>query len=493
MSLWRLALNLTDRENGMPLWLLIAFAAATLALVGLGVKLYFDRKVGPEEVTWVEYGVSMAIIALIVCPLVGWIGVAMAKKDNMTFVEFRNGWEARARMEEISCSRDGPCYWEYDCDPYTVPVPYECGDGKTSKTCYKDETHYHQCPYVDAEYNFYVDTTLGSYTIDTHRFPERPNQHRWRQFTRVPKRVIASAGVGAPRYWSAAKARIEAGDPWPATKTYRYDNYVLASQHTILRKYRGAAEEFLARNQLPAITTDIRRGTYYRSDKVYLVGCSRQSYASWNEHLERLNGALGSELQGDVHLVLVCDPAISRNPDRYRYALEAYWQNTEVFARGALPKNALVILVGTTDQKTVAWGRAFTGMPTGNEDLTVALQSRFMAAKGVAWHPRTVIGAVSGIVQTNGKRFVSTSRRESGVLTDTLWGNPNRATRFERVSMSAKDSWDIGTGYRYLATEVVLTGLQKFLVLFAVVIVSVIAFSVIAFNDFFRFLRHNER
>jgi hypothetical protein len=287
--------------------------------------------------------------------------------------------------------------------------------------------------------------------------------------------------------------RIETGDPWPVTKTYRYTNYLLASEHTILRTYRGAAEEFRSRNLLPSITTDIRRDTYYRANKVYLVGCSRHTYASWNDYLERLNGALGSELQGDVHLVLVCDPTVNRNPDRYRYALEAHWQDTELFKRGALPKNALVVLVGTTDQKTVAWGRAFTGMPVGNEDLAVALQSRFMAVKGVAWHPRAVIGAVSGVVQTKGTGFTSASRRGPGILTDTLWGNPDRATRFARVSMAAQDSWDIGTGYRYLATEVVLSGLQKFLVMLAVVIVSTIAFSVIAFNDFFRFLRQYER
>lgn len=473
----------------MPLWLLIAFAVVALAAVGLGVKLYFDKRVGPEEITWIEYGVSMTIIAMCVSPLVGWAGMAMAKKDNLTFVEFRNGWEARARMEEITCTRDGSCRWHYQCDPYIVMVDYECGDSKQSRTCQRPETRYHQCPYTGSEYSFYVDTTLGTYTIDSNRLPSRPNQHRWRSWHSVPGHVIDAAGTGEPDFWARARARIAQSNPWPVTKTYRYDNFVLASRHTILRQYRGAADEYLAQRLMPSIATDIRSGSFYRSNKVYMVGCARGAYESWNEHLEKLNAALGNELHGDVHLVLTCSPVINRNPDQFRYGLEAYWQDTAVFRRGALPKNAIVIIVGTTDQRTVAWARAFTGMPRGNEAMLVALQSRFMASRSIAWEPRAVIGSVTGAVQPHRSGFRSTSVRQGGVLTDVLWGATNRATRFERVSMSARDTGDVGTGFRYLANEVVLSGLQKFLILLSVVMVSAIAFSIIAFNDFFAFLK----
>lgn len=474
----------------MPLWLLMVFAVFALGAAGLGAKLYFDHRVGPERITWIEYAVSMVAISLFICPLVGWAGAAMARKDNTTFVEFWNGWEARARVVETTCYRDGPCRWDYDCDPYLVPVQYECGDSKQSRTCTRYETRYHQCPYTDSEFSYYVDTTLGTYTIDSHRLPVRPNSHRWRSWHSVPRHVIDAAGTGEPDFWTRARTRIAQGNPWPVTKTNRYENFVLASRHTILREYRGAADDYLAQGLMPSIATDIRRDSFYRSDKVYMIGCDRRSYASWNDSLERLNGALGSELHGDVHLVLVCSRVINLNPDQFRYGLEAYWQDTSVFRRGALPKNAIVVIVGTTDQRTVAWARAFTGMPSGNELMLVTLQNRFMASRLIAWDPGSVIGSVTGVVRPQGDSFRSASVRQGGVLADVLWGTTNKATRFQRVSMSAKDEGDIGSGFRYLATEVVLSGLQKFLILLAVVLISLPAFSVIAFNDFFAFLNN---
>lgn len=480
----------------MPLGVLIAFAVVALALVGLAVKRYFDREVGPECITWTEYWVGMALIALVIAPFVGWAGVALAKRDNLTFTEFRNGWEGRARMVEITCSQDGPCRWEYDCDPYQVPVPYECGDGKTSQTCIRYETHYHACPYTDAEYNFYVDTTLGTYTIDTHRLPVNPNQHRWRSRHRIPRNIIDAAGTGEPAFWSAARDRIARQTPWPVTRTYQYYNFVLASRHTVLKQYYGAAEAYRAQRLLPDITSDIRDGSFYRADKVHTIGCSRQSYAAWNDTLEHLNAALGSELGGDVQLVLACNPVINRNPDQYRFALEAHWQDVKAFRRNALPKNTIVIMVGTTDQKTVSWARAFTGMPVGNERMLVAIQRRLMGVHAVPWNPQAVLGTVTGVVsgaRASHDGFTSSSRRLDGVITAVLWGSTDRATRFARVSMSAKDAGDVGTGFRYLANEVVMSGLQKFLILLTVMVTSAVVFGVIAYNDFFSFLKQYER
>jgi len=373
--------------------------------------------------------------------------------------------------------------WEYDCDPYIVEVPYECGDAKQSRTCYRSETRYHSCPYVDNEYTYTVTTTLGDYTIDSSRFPVNPQQSRWRRFKRIPDRVIERAGVGEPEFWSRARNRIDRGIPGPVTKVTSYDNYVLASRSTILKQYAKLADEYVEQNLLPKIGQGITPDTFYRSQKVHRVGCSTP-VEPWNTRLEYLNGAFGNELHGEIQLVLVCDERVISDPDSYRLALEAYWQSTEVFGRSALPKNSVVVIIGTKDGKTVSWGRAFTGMPIGNESLITALESRFRASREVPWTPKAVIGEVNGQVVRAGDIFKARSVRSSAVLTDTLWGVGNQSTRFARVSMSAKDTNDIGTGFKYLAKDVELKGVHKFLILLFVSIFAGIAFAGIAFTDF---------
>lgn len=476
----------------MPIWLWIFLSIIVLCGAGALTKVIFDRVKGPEEVTWKEWALASAIITLFVAPLVGWSGTALAKKDNVTFHEFWNGWEADVSVSETICHRDGSCSHNYDCDPYIVQVPYQCGDSKNPRTCYRSETRYHSCPWVDAEYAYTVQTTLGPYTIDRARFPLNPQSHRYRS-RRIPESVIGRAGVGEPLFWTRARERLARGNPWPATQVHSYTNYVLASDYTILRRYREAAEEYRALGLMPPITSSIQDGLFYRSQKVHAIGCPRGTQERWNEHVEKLNAAFGSELQGDVRLVLSCNARINANPDRYRFALEAHWQDKILFRKTALPKNSLVIIVGSTDGRVVSYARAFTGMPTGNKALALALQNRLRASNAVPFTPEAVVGSVTGRPTRAGERYRATSVKSGGVFTDVLWGVSNRQTRFSRVSMEAKDKNDVGSGFSYLKGEVQLTTMQKILILFFVVLLSVAAFAVIAFNDWFNAKGANNR
>lgn len=86
----------------------------------------------------------------------------------------------------------------------------------------------------------------------------------------------------------------------------------------------------------------------------------------------RFNGRLGTDRQGDGHLILVTDPRIT-NPDEYVLAMQAHWQGKPL-GKNVLSKNGLVIVAGSTDGgKSVTWARAFTGMPEGNERLSAAI------------------------------------------------------------------------------------------------------------------------
>lgn len=473
----------------MPLWLLLTVTAIVMGLAGVGVKYLSDQRSGPEEVTWLEYGVAMTAICIIVLPLVGWAGFSLAKRDVLTYHEFWNGWEAKAYIERITCHRDGSCRWTYDCDPYTVQVPYECGDSKNSRTCYRTETRYHQCPYVTDEYNYLVTTTLGTYSIDTHRFPENPDQHRWGHFhfKSLPDYLVSQAGVGEPAFWTRAAKRIADGTPGPVTKVNSYENYVLASHYTILKRYRKAAEEYRALKLLPAPVAGITDGTFYRANKVLTVGCALRDYERWNGALERLNAAFGMELQGDLRLVLVCDARATADPDSYAYALEAHWQDSDLFKRSALPKNTVTVILGTSGRKTVSWGRAFTGMPVGNSILTTLVRDRFAAGQQVAWSPDAILGQVVGRTTYDARkeRYVATSTRTGGVLSDVLWGESMPSSRFVRASMSGKHNGVGGSGFLYLSTQIEITALQKFLIVLVASILSAFAFVGVAFNDFF--------
>jgi hypothetical protein len=178
-----------------------------------------------------------------------------------------------------------------------------------------------------------VQTTLGEYEIASHRFPDNPQANRWRQSKSIPEGTISNAGVGAPSFWLKVKERIDAKTPGPVTKKFSYENYVLASDHTILKEFSKEVERYTKAGLFPDIQGKVYN--FYWSEKVYEVG-SLPNKGIWIDKLEKLNAAFGSELQGDVHLVIV-NKSID-NPDEYANALHAYWQNKEKFGVNTLPK-----------------------------------------------------------------------------------------------------------------------------------------------------------
>ena len=435
---------------------LLSFVA--LLAGGLAIKFILDRKQSWHEITWKEFIIGSTIMAVVVIPATVKIGWEMAVASQLSYHQYLNGWETAATNEITTCTRDGPCRYEYDCDPYIVMVPYECGhysgSGENrhyvSQTCHRPETRYHSCPYVDYETSYFVNTTLGTYTIAEHRFPENPQTHRWRELHSIPSYVIDRAGVGEPPFWVAVKKRVDANDPGPVCKRSSYENYILASEHTILKQYSSEVEQFAGKNLLPKLQSSVYE--FYSADKAYFVGYRPPDAKSWQSELRYLNAALGSEFQGDLHLVIVQNPVISQNPDVYAFALQAYWQNPKVFGRDAFSKNGIAVVVGTEDGQTVSWSRAFTGMPLGNEMTLVALRNKL---KGLELEPGTVIGSVRKELKQ------AKAKHGAGALETVLWGLNNKETKFQRISMTGKDPGDNGSGFLYLRGEIRPTGSQK--------------------------------
>ncbi|OGN30666.1 MAG: hypothetical protein A3I26_03520 [Candidatus Yanofskybacteria bacterium RIFCSPLOWO2_02_FULL_43_10] len=440
------------------------------ALAGLAIKFFLDYQRNNLEITWGEYGLGLLAISFVLTPLIVWAGWSVVRSSNLSFNEYRNGWELQAVAEPVQCARDGPCWHEYDCDPYIVMVSYQCNcttdkDGRSScSTCWRPETRYHDCPYVTVETSYSVQTTLGSYTIAEHRFPENPQSHRWRTSKNIPQYVIDRVGVSEPQFWQAADVRVRAGKPGPVTARASYDNYILASDSTILNQYSGEVEKLLAVKMLPELSHGLY--DYYMARKAYSVGPTlRVDTGAWSEKVAYLNAALGSELQGDLHVVLIHDADLRKvgsSPDEYALTLKAYWQNTKHFQKDALSKNTIVVVVGTKDGESVSWVRAMIGMPLGNERMITEIRNSLV---GVPFLPEAVIGGIRGHFEIYGQK-VKSSQEVNGRLGSIIWGRELKETRFRRVSMSSKDPDDFGQGFRYLANEIQLTWFQHGMILF---------------------------
>lgn len=466
---------------------LILETVISTAIIGLIVRYAMIRFSAKGEITWNEYATAMAVITVVLAPLVAWIGMQIAISNNVTFNQYLNGYEQRTLWQKITCERDGSCEYDYDCDPYEVPVTYECNcysdkNGEHCSTCTRMETRYHHCPYVTEEWTFVIQTSLDEYTIAAHVFPDHPDQHRWRSYEPVPQYIINQAGVGIPSFWASADTRIRAHRPGPVTKRGSYPNYILASDLTILKQYSNAIEELKKQNLLPNISIDVH--DYYMANKVHFVGVRPEqngtTEAQWQTTVMYFNEELGPKLYGDLHLVLVGDPKIVDRPDEYSQALKAYWQNRKVWNDNALMKNAIVVIVGTRDGKTISWVRATTGMPLGNESMIEYLDS----INHGPLTPEFLLGNLPEQFHPDISKGPHIGLDTTGAIKRIVFGLDSSDTKFRRVSMSGKSAnGGIGAGYLYLKNELRPTSSQEHWILFFSILFSSIIWVVAAFTD----------
>lgn len=436
--------------------------------IGLATKLVLDKKQSEYRITNPEYAIAAAVMLALVIPLTAWIGYKLAFANAVTYEEYWNGYEVEVVWQKIKCERDGAAAHSYNCDPYTVRVPYDCsyytGSGnnrrRVSKTCYRNETRYHRCPYVTEEWTFKIRTTLGDYTIAANNFPDNPEKYRYVSPKGYTRAAPADVPRGIPEFWKQAKERLDANQPGPVTARREYKNYILASQRTILKKYSQDIERYKQQGLMPKVNPRVK-GFYY-ADRVYFVGV-QQPEAEWQKYGNYFNGALGFDLQGDLHLVIVDANKIS-DPDNYAGALSAYWQSPE-FDKDALSKNGILVVLGTKDNQTVAWARASTGMPRGNEGLLIEIRDKL---PGTKLDPISVLGLPRGeLVNDKGQTKVRVVHAQAtdGALEQVIWG-PHT---FKRIRM---------TEYEYLAHEIEPTDGQKGWIYFFILLFGCVAWGI---------------
>lgn len=405
----------------------------------VGTLLYFATK-WKLSYTIIGTGISAAVIFFLF--LAAW---SIVKQDKLTYNEYWNGYEIQAIWDKIGCDRDGSCHYEYSCDPYQE-AHYSTDDEGNVTVSYT--TEYHDCPYTTEEWRFSIKTTIDDYSI-ARNLPTNPDEHRWRWYEDVPDRFPS----GVPEFWQQAKNRLDAGKPGPVTKVMQYDNYILASDKTILNQYSDKIQTFKDQGLLPNVSNSTR--DWYYADKVYFVGGYTPT-EDWSLALSYFNAALGTERQGDLHLVLAQNVY---EPDAYITALKAYWTDSTVFNDNTFSKNGILIVLGTEDGQTIKWARVRTGMPVGNEHLGIEVSR---ALEGARLDVGTVLGTVNGELYTreDGKVKVR-AVHGNGLLNRVLWGL-DEYTGFTRVSMTANDADDVGSGFGYLADQIEPSEGQQF-------------------------------
>lgn len=443
-------------------------------LPGVGLKVLLDKSSSDREITRLKAVISVALIIFAVIPITSKVGTEIAQNNAVGgFHEYWGGYELEANWEKVQCTKDGACQREYDCESYLCnPHDCNCVEVKDSKgntiskscsTCY--DTCYHDCPYCTEEWTFVVKTTLGDYTIREAGFPDKPQTHRWRDTydfdEEIPQYVLEAAQTGVPKFWQEVSDRVSQGKPGKVTKVREYVNYILASQSTILKQYSGVVDKYRAQGLLPTLSSNKVRDYYY-ADKVYGVGF--RAGKEWQDANGQLNAALGHDLQGDLHVVIVQDSRVT-NPDEYFGALMAYWLGPEL-GKQALSKNGIVVALGTDDGRTIKWARAQTGMPLGNEHMLQAIRSQLPTYQ---LSPEIIFGNPKAEYITEGgkkKVRVTANLDTGGALEKILWG-PNK---FKRICMTCQEEG--GGGYDYLKDEIQPTGWQNFWITFVAILVS---------------------
>src|SRR5579885_1215764 len=144
---------------------LILLGSLIVLAIGGITNLVLHWKSHDPRITTEEFVIASLVLLLIVIPLTTWIGFKVAFSNNVTYNEFRGGYEVQAVWEKIPRSRDDGRGHTWDCDPYEVYVP-EQGHTDDKGNYHVDvpahyETHYHDCPFVTQEWTFYIRTTLA--------------------------------------------------------------------------------------------------------------------------------------------------------------------------------------------------------------------------------------------------------------------------------------------------------------------------------------------
>lgn len=425
--------------------MLIFYVVLCLVIVAGCVVIFKSNNRGHLTV------LTITILAALLAPWgVYSITAAIAKNDDQTFNEYWNGSEVSATYSTVKCDKNGRCKHYYDCDPHLVTTTETYTDEKGNmKTRQVTKTEYDSCPYSREETTYVVNTTVGKFTAGDSLMTGEEFRFN---------KSIPGGRQNAPALWIEAKNRIESGNPSGVTSRHTYKNFILSADVTLFKNYSDKIEDLEKEGLLPTPASTVR--DLYQSDKVYSVGDTKVDVGEMKRQLTQLNAYVGAELRGDAHVVFADASRVGDKTD-YTNALKAYWSSEKV-GKNSIAKNTLTLVIGVEQKDgkpTVKWATGFTGMPVGNEGLI----QEFSNLKG-------------SVIEGN---FIGSPKFNPSSKTYTLSGGKVESMisgthKFERVSMSASDASDKGSGFSYLSESWTMKPAQLAVAIWVSSILSVI-------------------
>jgi hypothetical protein len=450
---------------------------------GLVAAILLGRFSRNWRITVLEYGICAALLIGVFTPGVSWAGTQVAQANSVGgYQEIWGGSITEADSHDTKCDRDGDCVHTYRCDPHDEweivrydTQYYTDSKGKQQSRqvpVYGWVTHYHSCPYATDEYDYWLMDSFGNrHDIASNVFAQ--NAKEWRAGS-----GLGGFARGIPAEWQAAKAGIDAGDAPPAHKLNTYTNYLLAAQDSLLSAYSDSVDKYRKAGLLPYhtvhLTTDPIYGGYKADEMMFTGGLNPSNYGEWQQALGRLNSYLGSERQGDLHVLAVPASRISDSED-YANALLAYWQSRQIGKMG-LAKNTIMLVLGVSDDgRTVVWSRAKTGIPQGNGAMLSALSTNL---EGAAFEPKSLIGWPQAKPQGGKLTFTPSAGKVEQIVM--------RDYPFLRLCMDCKDKSDHGTSYVYLKSSAFISTGAKIGIDAVVFFLGLLVFFLAAVFDFRR-------
>lgn len=487
--------------------LFIAIVAVLLvAAIGLIAKyvlqaanrkgIFYESK----QITWFEYGIAMAVLTAIVVPSVLLVGKSLSQDQKLRYYEMYNGVEVAAIVEPTECyaGHAGESYGagQSNCSYTYVSGSYSWEEEYPSTTCTSDSKgstsctttmvccHYYSAniysPYATTEYTYSVTNSFGQiYTYQGAYLEKNP-----KPYGNQP--IPGNIPRGAPTDWIEAKQHIDNRDPRSVTDVFEYDNYILASQDEKLAPFSQDVEKYRRQNLLPDHTVNILENPIYgdsrkQARKLSFVHVKVPDEQAWQESLMRFNAALGSKLQGDLHVVII-DSSLVDNPNSYLKALRAYWLGGH-FGKHALSKNGIILVIGTSGGK-IDWAKADTGMPYGNNMMLRTMEGNLEATgnltpDAIFGTPRTTLTPAANEGEKAKVTVVLSTPRSA--LEDAMFGE---ATKFKRPCMVCEDEEDTGqVGYQDLIAQIEPSTSQRVWMVVIVCVFGLIAWGIVAFTS----------
>jgi hypothetical protein len=484
-------------------------AVMVVALLGLLTMLALQllRRQGiissRLRISVVEFVVAFLVAGGIATPTTLAIGKHLSIDSVLTDNEFYNGVELKPDVHPKTCygGHDGSfanngsagssnCTYTYVSGSYQWYTTHqECVDTGTGNnkthTCW-DVKDYHTAyiykPYATVEYRYSVSDSLGQ----TYDYPDA--------YIATDAKAYGSRAIpsniprGAPPDWQDAMRHWQLGDPRPVTAVFQYQNPILALQRNKGIDYYDApppddvVKQYVAKRLVPDYTANILsdpiRGAsggkaQTVADKAGFV-CTSMSAAdqqAWQDKLMQFNAQLGTRLQGDLHLLIVGSCVTDLH--EYTNVVKA-WSQSAHYGHSPLSKNGIIVVLQTTDGKTISGADATTGMPFGNNGM---LNSIRVNLTGTLLTPRDVLGDPRTIVDGKNKQYFQGS--PPGSLESIMLVGQYHFVRACMISCPPGQ-----TGYGNLIAQLDPPTADKVWMVAIIGFISLIFWIIVAYTDF---------